>query len=62
MIVSFNFFKVRFMRQMTTEKLFDEGRYMVIYLYPEVSDRMVGAVGLWMMIDRSKLILAVGET
>ena len=25
------------MRQMTTEKLFDEGRYMVIYLYPEVS-------------------------
>ena len=24
------------MRQMTTEKLFDEGRYMVIYLYPEV--------------------------
>jgi hypothetical protein len=26
---------VRFMRQMTTEKLFDEGRYMVIYLYPE---------------------------
>ena len=34
------------MRQMTTEKLFDEGRYMVIYLYPEVSDRMVGA-GTW---------------
>ena len=25
------------MRQMTTEKLFDEGRYMVIYLYPEVN-------------------------
>ena len=23
------------MRQMTTEKLFDEGKYMVIYLYPE---------------------------
>ena len=22
---------------MTTEKLFDEGRYMVIYLYPEVN-------------------------
>ena len=46
MIVSFNSLKVRFMRQMTTEKLFDEGRYMVIYLYPEVSDRMVGA-GTW---------------
>ena len=25
----------RFMRQMTTEKLFDDGKYMVIYLYPE---------------------------
>ena len=25
----------RFMRQMTTEKLFDEGKYLVIYLYPE---------------------------
>ena len=25
----------RFMRQMNTEKLFDEGNYMVIYLYPE---------------------------
>lgn len=24
------------MRQMTTEKLFDKGLYMVIYLYPEV--------------------------
>ena len=23
------------MRQMTTEKLFDDGKYMVIYLYPE---------------------------
>ena len=46
MIVSFNSLKVRFMRQMTTEKLFDEGRYMVIYLYPEVSDGMLGA-GIW---------------
>ena len=27
---------LRFMRQMTTEKLFDKGMYMVIYLYPEV--------------------------
>merc|ERR1719150_276008 len=26
---------IRFMRQMTTEKLFDDGKYMVIYLYPE---------------------------
>ena len=52
MIVSFNFLKVRFMRQMTTEKLFDEGRYMVIYLYPEVSDRMVGAgTWEWWMVD-----------
>jgi hypothetical protein len=25
----------RFMRQMTTEKLFEEGKYMVIYLIPE---------------------------
>lgn len=25
----------RFMRQMSTEKLFDEGEYLVIYLYPE---------------------------
>ena len=23
------------MRQMNTEKLFDDGKYMVIYLYPE---------------------------
>ena len=23
------------MRQMNTEKLFDEGEYMVVYLYPE---------------------------
>ena len=29
------------MRQMTTEKLFDEGRYMVIYLYPEVNKLFV---------------------
>ena len=28
-------FLSRFMRQMTTEKLFDDGKYMVIYLYPE---------------------------
>jgi hypothetical protein len=27
---------VRFMRQMMTEKLFDDGKYLVIYLYPEV--------------------------
>jgi len=26
---------IRFMRQMTTEKLFDDGKYLVIYLYPE---------------------------
>ena len=26
---------IRFMRQMTTEKLFDDGKYMVIYLSPE---------------------------
>ena len=52
MIVSFDSLKVRFMRQMTTEKLFDEGRYMVIYLYPEVSDGMVGAgKWKWWMVD-----------
>ena len=28
-------FCFRFMRQMTTEKLFDDGKYMVIYLEPE---------------------------
>ena len=31
------------MRQMTTEKLFDDGKYMVIYLYPEsvkIDERM----------------------
>ena len=50
MIVSFNFFKVRFMRQMTTEKLFDEGRYMVIYLYPEVK-RQDGCSWYMEMVD-----------
>ena len=43
------------MRQMTTEKLFDEGRYMVIYLYPEVS-KAAGRIEVG-----HKLILAVGE-
>ena len=40
---------------MTTEKLFDEGRYMVIYLYPEVSQAVVR------IETGHKLILAVGE-
>jgi hypothetical protein len=43
----------RFMRQMTTEKLFEEGKYMVIYLYPETVKMDERQFFLWNLEDMS---------
>jgi len=41
------------MRQMTTEKLFDEGKYMVIYIYPETVKLDERQFFLWNLEDMS---------
>ena len=47
----------RFMRQMTTEKLFDDGKYMVIYLYPESVKIVERMFFLWTKEDLQQVKL-----
>ena len=53
-IIFFSLF-FRFMRQMTTEKLFDEGKYMVIYLQPETVKMEERQFFLWTLEEMAKV-------
>ena len=44
------------MRQMTTEKLFDDGKYMVIYLYPESVKFDERMFFLWTKQDHEQVV------
>ena len=48
----------RFMRQMTAEKLFDDGKYMVIYLSPESKKMDERMFFLWTKEDQHDMTRA----